>query len=169
MLLIVSCEVMATEENRVIAQNKKAYHDYSIGTRWEAGIVLTGSEVKSARDGRVQLRDSFGRFIKDELWMVGVNISAYDKGGYVNHAPGRPRKLLLNRIELTKLRRQVEEKGATLIPLSMYLKNGLIKVEIGVATGKKQHDKRAAIAEREEVRILDRAVKAARHGTHSDD
>ncbi len=160
---------MDSTENRILAQNKKAFHDFSIGARWEAGVVLTGSEAKSARNGRVQLRDSFARFIKDELWLVGVHISPYDNGGYSNHPPVRPRKLLLNRSELNKLQRQVDEKGATLVPLSVYLKNGLVKVEIGIATGKKQHDKRAAIAEREEVRTLDRAVKAARHGNYPED
>jgi len=160
---------MSEEDIRILAQNKKVFHDFTIGARWEAGLVLTGTEVKSARNGRIQLRDSFGRFTKDELWLVGVNISEYERAGYATHAPGRPRKLLLNRSELNKLQRQVEEKGATIVPLSVYLKNGRIKVEIGLATGKKQHDKRAALAERETVRELDRAVKNARHGLHHDD
>jgi SsrA-binding protein len=155
---------MEGEDIRIIAQNKKVLHDFTIGARWEAGLVLTGSEVKSAREGRVQLRDSFARFTKDELWLVGVHISPYERAGYANHLPVRPRKLLLNRSELNKLQRQVEEKGATLVPLTVYIKGGRIKVEIAIATGKKQHDKRAALAEREKVRELDRAVKDARHG-----
>lgn len=158
-----------TDEVRILAQNKKAFHDFSIGARWEAGLMLTGSEVKSARNGRIQLRDSFARFMKDELWLVGVHISPYENGAYANHPPVRPRKLLLHRTELKKLQRQVEEKGATLVPLSVYLKGGRIKVEIGIATGKKQHDKRAAIAEREENRELQRVVKAAKQRQDWDD
>lgn len=155
---------MAEETIQLLAQNKKAFHDYHITQRWEAGIVLVGSEVKSVRSGRVQLRDSYARFLKEELWLVGVHISPYENGAYANHNPTRPRKLLLHRSELRKMKRNVEEKGATLVPLSIYLKNNRVKVEIGLAIGKKQFDKRATLAEKEEKRNLERAMKQVRLG-----
>ena len=160
---------MPDSDIKIVAQNKKAFHDFTISQRWEAGIVLTGSEIKSARNGRVQLRDSFARFQKEELWVVGVHISPYENGAYANHPAVRPRKLLLNRSELNKLKRQVEEKGATLIPVLFYLKHGLAKVEIGLAFGKRQYDKRAAISEREEHRSLQRELKDRHSGKRSED
>ncbi|MDK9700180.1 MAG: SsrA-binding protein SmpB [bacterium] len=157
------------EENHILAKNKKVYHDFTIGARWEAGVVLTGSEVKSCRNSRIQLRDSFARFMKGELWLVGVHISPYENGAYANHPPVRPRKLLLHQAELKKIQRQVEEKGATVVPLTVYLKRGKIKVELGLATGKKQYDKRATIAAREEARELDRTMKKVRSGIREED
>lgn len=160
---------MSDETIKLLAQNKKAYHDFTITQRWEAGLVLSGSEVKSARAGRVQLRDSYARFIKEELWLVGVHISPYDNGAYANHPPIRPRKLLMHRSELSKIRRQVEGKGVTIVPLAVYLKNARIKVELGSAVGKRQFDKRASIAAREEKRDLDRTMKHVRSGHSADD
>ncbi|MCX7835757.1 MAG: SsrA-binding protein SmpB [bacterium] len=155
---------MTEEISKIFAQNKKAFHDFHITQRWEAGIALLGSEVKSVRAGRVQLRDAYARFLRNELWLVGVHISPYDHGAYANHNPTRPRKLLLHRAELRKMQRQVEEKGATLVPLSIYLKNNRVKVELGLALGKKKADKRVSIQERENKRELERTLKQIRTG-----
>ncbi len=144
---------------KIIASNRKARHDYEISDSYEAGLVLKGSEVKSVREGRVNLKDSYARFIKGELWLLGMHISAYNKATMEPHEPERPRKLLLHKQELQKLYRKVEEKGVTLVPLKLYLKGHLIKVEIGLAKGKHKYDKRAAIAERDQKREMQRQDK----------
>jgi SsrA-binding protein len=142
---------------RVIAENRKAYHDYHIIDRWEAGIVLLGTEVKAIREGRVNLRDSFARVERGEVWLENVHISPYSHRGYADHAERRPRKLLLNRHEIRKLVGQVAEKGMSLVPLELYLKKGRVKVLLGLAKGKQAHDKRETIRRRE----VDRETRAA--------
>ncbi len=150
---------MAEDKIRVVTTNKKARHDYHIIRSIEAGIALKGTEVKSVREGKVSLSEAYARFIKGELWIIGMHIAPYLKSDFVNHDPVRNRKLLLHRSELKKLIRQVEEKGVTLVPLKVYFKRHLVKVEIGLARGKRQYDKRAAIAERDMKRDMDRRTK----------
>lgn len=147
------------EQIKIITTNKKARHDYHIHDTLEAGIVLRGTEVKSLRAGRCNLRDSYARVIRDEVWLIGMNISLYQNEGYVTHEPEAPRKLLLHRQEIRKLSRQVQEKGITLIPLKLYFKKGKVKVEIGLASGKRQYDKRKDIAERDQHREMKRLEK----------
>jgi len=144
---------------KIIHQNKKARHDYEIVDNLEAGIVLIGSEVKSVREGRVNLADAYARFRGGELWLIGMHISAYKNATMFEIDPLRDRKLLLNRMQLKKLQRQVEEKGMTLIPLKVYLNRHLVKIDLGLARGKKQYDKRAAIAEKDMKRDSDRSQK----------
>lgn len=150
---------MAKQIDKIIVTNRKARHDYEIINSMETGIVLKGTEVKSVRDGKVNITDTYARFRKGELWLIGLRISAYSNATVENHDPLRDRKLLVHKTELRKLFRQVEEKGVTLIPLKIYLNRHLVKVELGIARGKKQYDKRAAIAEREQKRELDRQKK----------
>ncbi len=144
---------------KVVTTNKKAYHDYFVEDTYEAGIVLVGSEVKSIRQGAINLRDSFVIIKNNEVFMLGAHISPYKMGSYFNVDARRTRKLLLNRAEINKLRGKVEQKGYTLVPLKVYLKNRLVKVEIGLCKGKELHDKRAAIKEKENKRNLQRIVK----------
>ncbi len=140
---------MAREQGRkVVAQNKKARHDYHIDDTFEAGLVLVGTEVKSLRQGRASLVDGFAEIDGREAWLHNVHIPEYTQGTWTNHSSRRKRKLLLHRTEIDKLERKVSEKGFTLIPLALYFKDGRAKVEIGVARGKKAYDKRHAIAER---------------------
>ncbi len=140
---------MAREEGRkLVAQNKKARHDYHIEDTYEAGLVLQGTEVKSLRLGRASLVDGFVDIDGDEAWLHGVHIPEYSQGTWTNHSARRKRKLLLNREEIDKIERRVNEKGLTVIPLSLYFKDGRAKVEIALAKGKKTWDKRHAIAER---------------------
>lgn len=148
-------------ENRIktVVTNRKASHDYFIQNRIEAGLVLTGTEVKSLREGKCSIVDSYARFIDGELWILGMNIPQYKNSGYVSHDPTRRRKLLLHKEELQKLFRQVMEKGVTLIPLKVYFKNGWAKVELGIARGKKKYDKREDIAQRDRKREEDRMRK----------
>ena len=150
---------MENSKIKIIASNRKARHDYEIIDSYEAGIALKGSEVKSAREGRVNLKDSYARFIKGELWLVGMHISAYKQASMEPYDPERTRKLLLHKQELHKLYRKVEEKGVTLVPLKIYFKGHLIKIEIGLARGKHKYDKRAAIAERDQKREMQRQDK----------
>ncbi len=150
---------MAGERIKIVVTNRKARHDYEIVDSYEAGLVLLGSEVKAVREGRVNLTDAYARFIKGELWVVGMHISPYTKAVAEPHDPLRMRKLLLHQRELKKLYRGIQEKGFTLIPLKVYLKNHLIKLELGLGRGKRKYDKRAAIAERDQKRELDRARK----------
>jgi len=145
-----------------IAENRKAFHDYHIFDTWEAGLVLLGTEVKSIREGRVNLRDSFARIEKGEVWLSNVNISAYSHRGYADHEPLRQRKLLLRRDEIRKLIGKTIEKGMTLVPLRMYFKAGRIKVAIGLAKGKKDYDKRETIKRRETDRETRAAIKSRR-------
>ena len=145
--------------HKTIINNRKARHDYEILDTYEAGIALKGTEVKSLREGKANLTDAYARFRKGELWLIGMHINPYSMSTVQNHNPLRDRKLLLRRMELKKLYRQVEEKGVTLIPLKVYFKNHLIKIELATARGKKKYDKRAAIAEREMKRDVARHQK----------
>ncbi|MBS3945063.1 MAG: SsrA-binding protein SmpB [Melioribacter sp.] len=142
-----------------ITVNRKAQHEYFIMQRFEAGIVLVGSEVKSARQSKVSLVDSYAVVENGEIWLYNTNIAVYDQASINNHDPVRKRKLLLNRNEIRKLIKGTSEKGNTLIPLRMYFKNGKVKVEIALATGKKKYDKREDIAKREITRELQRRLK----------
>lgn len=144
---------------KLIAQNKKAYHDYFVEDAYEAGIVLVGCEVKSIRLGAINLRDSFVIIKNGEVFMIGAHISPYKMGSYNNVDPRRTRKLLLNRSEINKLRGKVEQKGYTLVPLKVYFKDALVKVQIGLCKGKELHDKRQAIKEKENDRNLRRVMK----------
>ncbi|RMG67951.1 MAG: SsrA-binding protein SmpB [Calditrichaeota bacterium] len=150
------------EAIKVVTTNKKAFHDYHIGERIEAGLVLTGSEVKSLRAGRCNLKDSYARIKDDEAWLIGMHISPYENQGYAGHEPERDRKLLLHKSEIKRLHRMVREKGVTLVPLKVYFKNGWAKVELGVATGKRKYDKRADIARRDQEREMKRVEKQYR-------
>jgi SsrA-binding protein len=142
---------------RDITVNRRAFHDYHIDDRFEAGIALVGSEVKSLRDGRATLSDAYARFVGDELYLVGAHVSPYGPASLFGHEPKRDRKLLMRRRELDRLAGKVNEKGLTLVPLRLYWKEGRAKVEIGLARGKKQYDKRQAIKDRDERREMDRA------------
>lgn len=152
---------MSNDAVKIIATNRKARHDYHIDDTFEAGMALTGTEIKSIRAGRVSLRDSFAVVKEGELWLMNAHIAPYDQGTYANHEPRRPRKLLMHRREINRIAGQLQEKGFTLVPLRLYLKNNLAKVELGLARGKKQYDKRAALRQKETRREIDRAV--ARH------
>lgn len=145
---------------RTIAENRKARHDYHILETWEAGVALLGTEVKAIREGRVNLRDSFARIDKGEVWMQNVHISPYSHRGSSDHEELRPRKLLLHRDEIRKMVGRVAEKGLTLVPLELYFKNGRVKVLLGLARGKQAHDKRETIRRREVERETRAAVKA---------
>jgi len=144
---------------KLVATNKKAYHDYFVEDTYEAGVVLVGCEVKSVRAGAVNLRDSFVIIKNGEVWMLNAHIAPYKMGSYNNVDSKRTRKLLLNKREINKLRGKVEQKGYTLIPLKIYFKDALVKIELGLCKGKELHDKRASIKEREVKRSLDRAMK----------
>lgn len=147
---------------RVIADNRKALHDYHVLDSWEAGVVLLGTEVKAIREGRVNLRDSFARVEKGEVWLLNVHISPYSHTGYAHHDERRQRKLLLHEHEIRKLAGRVAEKGLTLVPLRMYFKNGRVKVQLALAKGKQARDKRETIRRREIDRETRAAVKARR-------
>jgi SsrA-binding protein len=148
--------------SRVIAVNRKAYHDYHIQESFEAGIALKGSEIKSIRAGKVNLSDAYARPENGELWLHNSHIASYDAASYNTHEPIRPRKLLLHRKEIDVLASKVVQKGLTLVPLKLYIKHGVAKVELGVAKGKKVYDKREAIARRDADREMDRAMKQRR-------
>lgn len=143
---------------KLIAQNKKARHDYSIEDVYEAGMVLTGTEVKSLRAGRANLTDGYALYDDGEVWLKGIHIPEYDLGTWTNHEPRRTRKLLLTKDEIRRIAGKVKDTGVTLVPLSLYFKDGYAKVEIAVARGRKSHDKRHAIAEREAKREASRSV-----------
>ena len=150
---------MAKEVGRkLIAQNRKARHDYHIDDVFEAGLVLVGTEVKSLRAGRATLGDGFGEITNGEAFLHGVHIPEYTEGTWTNHAPRRVRKMLLNRHEIDKIESKVNERGFTLVPLSMYFKDGRAKVEIALARGKKTYDKRHALAERQANREKQQAL-----------
>jgi SsrA-binding protein len=150
---------MAKETGRkIVAQNKKARHDYAIEDTYEAGLVLMGTEVKSLRMGRASLVDGFVDIDGHEAWLHGVHIPEYTQGTWTNHAARRKRKLLLNRVEIDKIERRVNEKGLTVIPLALYFLDGRAKVEIALAKGKKSWDKRQALAERQADRESEQAV-----------
>ena len=145
--------------NKVIATNRKAWHEYHILEKYEGGIVLYGSEVKAIREGKANIKEAYVRFTGNELFVIGMHIGKYSNEGYSTHTPVRDRKLLLHRKELSKMRKMVEEKGKTLIPLSIYFKRGNVKVEFGLAKGKKLWDKRKAKMEKDIDRQVDRALK----------
>jgi SsrA-binding protein len=147
---------------RIISENRKALHDYHILETFEAGVVLQGTEVKSIREGRVNLRDSYARVDNGEVFVYNIHISPYSHRGYADHEPTRPRKLLLHRQEIRKLIGRTVERGLTLVPLRVYFKNGKVKVAVSLAKGKQAHDKREAIKKREVERETRAAVKAAR-------
>lgn len=144
----------------MIATNRKARHEYHILDEWEAGLVLTGSEVKSLRDGKVSFQDSFARVEGGEVWLHSLHISPYLQANRQNHDPLRPRKLLLRRQEIRKLIGKVEEKGLTLVPLEIYFQRGYAKVRIALARGKQLHDKREALKKRDQEREARRALGA---------
>ena len=142
-----------------VATNRKAYHNYHIGDSVEAGIVLTGSEIKSIRNRRVNLGDAYVRPEAGELWLLNAHIARYEAGSYLSHEPRRPRKLLLHRKQIDNLTDKVVEKGFTLVPLKLYIKDSIAKVEIALARGKRQYDKRDSIAKRDVEREIGRMVK----------
>jgi SsrA-binding protein len=148
-----------TERSYIVATNRQAYHDYFVDETIEAGIVLTGTEVKSIREGKVNLRGAFARIKDSEVWLENVHIAEYELGTYMNHAPLRDRKLLMHRREIARLTQRIQAKGQTLVPLKLYFKDNHVKVELGLCRGKKLYDKREAIAERESQRELARITK----------
>lgn len=151
---------MAKKERKLIANNKKAYHDYFIEETYEAGIVLTGTEIKSVRQGKVSIKESYAKIENSEMILYGMNISPYEQGNRYNVEPLRPRKLLLHKQEIRKLIGYTTIKGLTLVPLKMYInEEGRAKVEIAVARGKKNYDKREDIARRDAKRDIDRKIK----------
>lgn len=151
------------QTSRVIAQNKKAYHEYFVEEKYEAGISLFGTEVKSIRAGAVNLKDSYCSFKNGELYVLGMHISPYEKGNIFNREPLRERKLLMHRRELNKLFGVVSQKGLTLVPLSLYFSGKNVKVEVGLCRGKKLYDKRDVAAEKQASREMDRRIKEQSH------
>ena len=152
---------MAKEKGRsLVASNRKARHDYTIHDTWEAGLVLSGTEVKSLRAGHANLTDAFATVDDGEVWLRGANIPEYSHGTWTNHTARRTRKLLLNRREIDKIQREMGPGGTTLIPLSLYFNDGYAKVELGLGTGKREYDKRHTLAEREGRREAERALAA---------
>jgi len=149
---------------KVITVNRKALHDYDILERVEAGLVLAGTEIKSIRAGRANIRQAYARPEGGELWLVGAHIAQYPQGGIYNHEPTRPRKLLLHRDQLAQLVGAVTQKGLTIVPLRLYIRNHVAKVELGLARGRRQYDKRKAIARRDAEREMRRAT-SARHAS----
>ena len=149
----------ATGESSPVAFNRQALHDYAIEDRIEAGLALTGTEVKSLRSGRLSLREGYVRLVDGEAWLEGVHIPPYEQGTYANHEPTRPRKLLMHRNELRELGLKNAEQGYTLVPLRVYFRSGRAKVEVALARGKRQYDKRQSIADREAKRAIAREVR----------
>lgn len=152
------------QEERIIASNRKARHDYEILDTFEAGMVLSGTEVKSLREGKASLVDGFGQFYRGELYIENVYIPEYLNGSWTNHAARRRRKLLMHRQELTKIERKITESGLTIVPLSLYFKNGRAKLEIGVARGKKEYDKRNTLREKQDNREALRMLRERNRG-----
>ena len=150
---------MAKESKKIIANNKKAFYDYFIEDKYEAGIELVGTEVKSLRMGKCSIKEAFVRIQKGEVFIYGMHISPYEKGNIFNRDPLRARKLLLHRYETRKIEGQIAQKGYTLVPLNVYLKGSLMKVEIGLAKGKKQYDKRQDIAKKDQRREAEKQFK----------
>ena len=144
---------------KIIHTNRKAFHDYTIHEKYIAGIVLTGTEIKSVRKNAVNLKDSFARVEKGEVWLYGCHISPYEQGNRYNHKPDRVRKLLLNRKEILKLEIKIKKESYTIVPLEMFFQNGLAKLEIALAKGKKLYDKRESIAKKDQNRDIQRQMK----------
>ena len=157
--LIWKGEDMAKAANRLIANNKKARHDYFIEDTYETGIVLHGTEVKSLRQGKCSIKEAYIQIINGEVFVINMNITPYEKGNIFNKDPLRERKLLMHRYEINKLKGKIQEKGYTLVPLQVYFKGSLVKVEIGLARGKKLYDKRADIAKKDQRRELEKDFK----------
>jgi len=147
------------EEQKLIANNKKAYHDYFIDEKYEAGIALHGTEVKSMRMGKCSIKESFIRIENGEIYVYGMHVSPYDKGNLFNRDPLRVKKLLMHRQEINKLQGRIKEKGYTIVPLQVYFNHGKVKVEIGLARGKKLYDKRADIAKKDQKREAEKEFK----------
>ena len=151
---------MSKESKKLIANNKKAYHEYFLEEKYEAGIALHGTEVKSLRMGKCSIKEAFVRIENDEVIIYQMHISPYEKGNIFNRDPLRPKKLLMHKAEINKLKAKIAEKGYTLVPVEVYFKGSLVKVEIALAKGKKLYDKRADAAKRDAKRSIDRAVKS---------
>ena len=151
---------MAKQAVKLVANNKKAYHDYFIEDKYEAGIELFGTEVKSIRMGKCSIKESFIRIERGEMFLYGMHVNPYEKGNIFNKDPLRVRKLLLHKSEIVKLGAKIAEKGFTLVPLQVYFKDGRAKLELGLARGKKNYDKRDAMAKRDAKRDIDRAMKS---------
>ncbi|HZT96701.1 MAG TPA: SsrA-binding protein SmpB, partial [Chloroflexota bacterium] len=149
-----------SQGHKVVATNRRAFHDYFIEDRIEAGLVLRGTEIKSIREGRVNLRDAYARVDRGEAWLVNAHIAPYLQGSWTNHEPLRDRKLLLHKSQIAALARQASQRGQTIIPLQLYLKDGRAKVELAVAHGKREYDKREAIARRDAEREIERGVRS---------
>jgi SsrA-binding protein len=154
--------VAADQGIKMIARNRRARHDYQIESVYEAGLVLTGTEVKSLRAGRASLADGFGQISDHEIWLHNVHIPEYTLGTWTNHEPRRTRKLLMHRREIDKLESETAERGLTLVPLALYFKDGKAKVELALARGKRSYDKRHDLAERDAAREIDRALRRRR-------
>ena len=152
----------ADQGKKIIASNRRARHDYSIESTVEAGLVLTGTEVKSLRAGRATLTEGYGQIIDHEAWLYGVHIPEYTQGTWTNHEPRRTRKLLLHRKEIDKLASSVQERGLTLIPLSLYFSGGKVKIELGLGRGKRAYDKRQDLAKRDAAREVERELRRRR-------
>lgn len=150
---------MIKKGEKLVSKNRKASFEYHLGDRYEAGMVLTGTEIKSIRANKVDLKRAYARPDDGEIWLLDLHISQYEQGNRENHEPERKRKLLLNRKEIAKIERSLQEKGVTLVPTRLYLKNGLAKVEIAVASGKKNYDKRQSVAKKDANRQIQRALK----------
>src|SRR3989441_861877 len=150
--------------DRIVASNRRARHEYEILETVEAGLVLRGTEVKALRAGLVNFKDAYATVRNDEVWLLGCHISPYSHGTDANHDPERDRKLLLHKREISRLSGKISERGLTLVPLRLYFKDGRAKVELGLARGKKLHDKRSALREREVRREMDKTARAARRG-----
>ncbi len=152
------------EHVKIVALNRRATHDYFIDDRIEAGLVLTGTEIKSIREGRINLREGYARIANGEGWLINVHIAPYEQGNRYNHEPLRDRKLLLHKEEISTLMGRVRQRGYTLIPTQLYLKHGRAKVELGLARGKREYDKREALSKREAQREIERGLSDRRRG-----
>lgn len=148
-----------TPGDRVVTQNRRAFHDYFIDETIEAGIALTGSEIKSIRDGKITIGEAYVRVDNDELWLIGANITPYIHGAYANHDPARPRKLLVHKKQIAQLREATEKKGMTLVPVRVRIRNSRAKVDVGIAKGKNLFDKRQTLADRDAKRSIEVAMK----------
>jgi len=154
--------VAREQGNKIVARNRRARHDYHIDDVYEAGLVLTGTEVKSLRAGRASLSDGFAQVTDGEVWLHNIHIPQYTQGTWTNHEPRRIRKLLMHRKEIDRLSRETAERGLTLVPLSLYFKDGKAKVELALARGKRTYDKRHDLATRDAAREVDRALRRRR-------
>jgi SsrA-binding protein len=149
----------ARRADRVVTSNRRAFYEYHVAETIEVGLVLSGTEIKSIRDGKATISEAYARIDGDELWLIGAHIAPYRHGSHANHDPDRPRKLLAHKAQVRELRAQIEQKGMTLVPLRLTLRRGRAKIDLGVARGKKLYDKRATEAERESRRDVERALR----------